>query len=103
MSTQKIPMTEIEYNAELLLPKNCSISQLGHFSRTEAGCVTSALHPTPDVQSGIADCWARTLSGHAAATPPAKAMNSRRFIAGPFRRMIEINIRRLMPLSITRR
>jgi hypothetical protein len=30
--------------------------------------------------TGIAGCYARTASGHAAAAPPSSVMNSRRFI-----------------------
>src|SRR5262245_37525273 len=38
------------------------------------------------VPTGIADCCARTASGHAAAVPSSSVMNARRFIRSPRRR-----------------
>jgi len=35
--------------------------------------------------TGIADCCARAVSGHATAAPPSSVMNSRLFTAGAFR------------------
>jgi hypothetical protein len=32
--------------------------------------------------TGIADCCARAASGHAAAAPPSRVMNSRRLMSG---------------------
>ena len=36
--------------------------------------------------AGIADCWARAVSGHAAAALATSVMNCRRFIRSPRRR-----------------
>jgi hypothetical protein len=36
--------------------------------------------------TGIADCCARAVGGHAAAAPPSSVMNSRRFTRSPRRR-----------------
>src|SRR5215831_4152593 len=43
--------------------------------------------PTNPTRSILGCCRARAASGHAAAAPPSRAMNSRRFIRSPRRQL----------------
>src|SRR5262249_37026303 len=53
-------------------------------ARRRSACVSGDLDSRNPI-TGIAGCWARAASGHAAAAPPTSDMNSRRFTASDSR------------------